>query len=258
MNDFAPDQTSTGQAESAPAAEAQPSITSLDGLSEFEFQGQRLTPDRLQEVFQGYKTLSQRQQQSQSEERYWSNLDTDIESVLADPTLADKFKSIYPERFHRVLDRVLGGTQKQAQSTQALPKELMSRLSKVDNLEQSLHQMAVESANAKLDAMLPPLYDKYPMANEDQVLARAEAMLSQGMQLSKTAWERLVKESHEAVTKKADAYYKKQLDKQISVGNAGKDAGIGGSAPGKAPVKLRTFDQAQEAMIAHLKAQGMS
>lgn len=258
MSDFVSDPSSTGQAPSEQDP-AQPEIVNLDGMSKFQFQGQELTPDRLQEVFQGYKTLSERQKQSQSEERFWSNLDTDIENVLANPNLASQFKSIYPEKFHRVLDRILAGKSPEStQQNQGLPKEVMAKLSQVDELRTMIHQQAVESANAKLDAVLPPLYTKYPMANEDQVLARAEAMLSQGMKLTDSAWDRIVKESHEAMTKKADAFYKKQLQVQIDKGQAGKDAPNGGMVPGKAPAKPRTFADAEREMIAHLKSQGMS
>lgn len=233
-------------------AQAQPSTVNLDGLSEFEFQGQKLTPDRLQEVFQGYE----RSKSVASEDRYWANLDTDLESVIADPKLAERFKSVYPEKFHRILDRELARVQAQPQqNTQsALPKEFVS---KVSQLENALHQMAVESANAKLDALLPKLYEKYPMAIEDQVLARAEAMLSQGMKLTDQAWERLAKESHELATKKADAFYKKQLEKQTEKGLMGRDAPAGGVAPGRAPNKPRTFAEAESAMIEHLKSQGI-
>lgn len=259
MQEFVADQSSGGQAEGGEnTAQAQPQITSLDSLSEFEFQGQKLTPDQLQEVFHGHKAYGEMAKKSQAMERYWANLDTDIESVLADPSLAEKFKSVYPEQFHRILERVLGGTQKQAQQSQALPKEVLSRLSKVDSLEAMIHQQAVESANAKLDAMLPKLYEKYPLANNDQVLAKAEAMLSQGYKLNDAAWERLVKESHEGVDKVASGYYKKQLQTQMEKGQAGRDAGPGGAAPGKAPARPRTFAEAEAAVRAHLKGQGLS
>lgn len=256
MQDFANGQAQGGQAEAPQGEQAQPTITSLDSLSEFEFQGEKFTPDRFQEVYQGYKSYGEKVKQSQAEERYWANLDTDIESVLADPNLAEKFKSIYPEKFHRVLDRVLGSN-KSTQQTPGLPKEYMAKLSKVDQLEHSIQQMAVEAANAKLDAILPKLYDKYPLANEDQVLARAEAMLSQGMKLNDAAWERIAKESHEHVSKKADAYYKKQLQAQQEKGQLGKDAPAGGQPAGRAPQKPRTFDEAREAALAHLKSQGI-
>lgn len=241
-----------GEAQGQDQAPAQPSTVNLDGLSEFEFQGQKLTPDRLQEVFQGYE----RAKGVANEDRYWANLDTDIDSVIADPKLAERFKSVYPEKFHRILDRELARSQGQSQQStpQALPKEFTS---KVDKLEQALHQMAVESANAKLDALLPKLYEKYPMAIEDQVLARAESLLSQGMKLTDQTWERLAKESHELATKKADAFYKKQLEKQTEKGLAGRDVPPGGVAPGRAPNKPRTFAEAESAMIEHLKANGI-
>jgi hypothetical protein len=254
QDEFVGGQSSAGQAEGA-SAQAQPQVTSLDSLSEFEFQGEKWTPDRFQEVVKGYKTLSEQQKQSHAEDRYWSNLDTDIDSVLADPSLAEKFKSIYPQKFHRVLERELAKIKKQEPGqVPAIPKEY---LSKVDRLEQMLQQQAIEAANAKLDATLPKLYEKYPMANEDQVLARAEAFLSQGGKLSDQVWERLAKESHEAQSKKADAFYKKQLQSQLDKGLAGKDAPSGGQAPGKAPSKPRTFDEAQKAMIEHLHSQGL-
>lgn len=260
MQEFVADQSSGGQAEGGEnTAQAQPQITSLDSLSEFEFQGQKLTPDQLQEVFQGYKTLSEKQKAIASEDRFWSNLDTDLESVVQDPQLADKFKSIYPEKFHRILDRALKQAHPQLQNTQSqLPKEVLSKLSKVDSLEAMIHSQAVEAANAKLDAMLPKLYEKYPLANNDQVLAKAEAMLSQGYKLNDAAWERLVKESHEGVDKVASGYYKKQLQAQVEKGQAGRDAGPGGAVPGKAPARPRTFAEAEAAVRAHLKGQGLS
>ena len=231
-------------------AQPQPSTVNLDGLSEFEFQGQKLTPDRLQEVFQGYE----RAKSVANEERYWSNLDTDIESVIADPSLADKFKSIYPEKFHRIMERALGQTAKQ--TTQAQPPVPKEFLTKVERLEQNLQQLAVEREQAKLDAMLPKLWEKYPMAVEDAVLARAEAMVSQGMKLSDQAWERLAKESHDAATKRADAYFKKQHEKQTEKSLLGRDVPPGGAAPGRAPQKIKTFEDANQAMIEHLKSQG--
>lgn len=256
MNEFATDPSLGGQAESTQGAEAQPQRVSLDGLSEFDYQGETLTPDRLQEVFKGYKSYEQVQRQLAEETRYKANLRTDLESVRQDPSLAQKFKSIYPREYHDLVDMLMSGQTQATQTQGAIPKEVMARFAEVDNLKASIQQMAIESANAKLDAILPKLYEKYPLANEDQVLARAEAMLSNGAKLTDQAWERIAKESHEAMTKKSDAYYKKQLQTQQDKGQAGKDAGVGGSVPGKAPMKFKDFDGAREGMIAELKRQG--
>lgn len=234
-------------------APAQPQITNLDSLSEFEFQGEKYTPSRLQEVFQGYQSLSKEADSYKRYKDYALNIDHDIENVIEGRASADKFKSIYPQEFHEKLERALQakqGTQNQ------LPRDVLNRLSKVDSIEQRLEAIAIENANAKLDALIPKLMEKHPLANEDMVYAKAEAFLSQGGKLTDAVWERFAKESHDSINKRAEAFYKKQLKAQTDKGEAGKDAGPGGTPPGKAPVKPRTFQEAQDAMIAELKSKG--
>lgn len=255
---FTSDQSS-GQDAAAPA----PSITSLDSLSEFEFQGEKYTPERLQEVFKGYQSAGELQRSSQQEERYWANLDSDLESVAADPSLVAKFKSIYPQKFHSIVDRFVSrSSQGQSQPNSNIPKEFLNEFGQLKSgyqtMRQQLEQMAVESANAKLDSILPKLYEKFPLAVEDAVLARAEAFLSQGGKMTQQAWERFAKESHESVEKKADSHYQKKLQAQMEKNKAGADVGPGGSPPGKAPVQPRTFEQARAAYTAHLKSSGLT
>lgn len=241
------------------AAQA-PSITSLDSLSEFEFQGEKYTPERLQEMLQGYQSYGRKVQEYESEAKYIKNLDIDLESVAQNPALASEFKRIYPQRFHALVDRLLGKSQGEQQTQGAIPKEFLNEFGQLksgyQSMREQLHQMAVESANAKLEATLPKLWEKFPLAVEDAVLARAEGFLANGGKLTEQVWERLAKESHEAVRKKADSHYKKELQTQIHKGKEGGDIGPGGAAPGKAPPRTKTFDEAREQMIAHLKAQG--
>lgn len=244
------------------SATTTPSVTSLDSLSEFEFQGERLTPERLQEVFNQNRQLSEAQQKYASEERFLSNLDADLEAVIENPALAQKFKSIYPAKYHGIVDRALAKISPQSQSTEkpGLPREFLDEFGRVkqgyEQLQNQLHQIAVESAAAKIDAILPKMYEKYPLAVEDTVLGRAEAFAAQGGKLTEQVWERFVKESHAAVQKKTDAFYKTQLNRQIEKGTQAQDAGPGGATPGKAPKQLKTFADAEKAMIEHLKGMG--
>ncbi len=239
-----------------------PSITNLDSLSEFEFQGNKYTPERLQEVFQGYQTLSQKEKSYQAEDRFWQNLDTDLQSVMQDPNLAAKFKQIYPQKFHTILDRMLGRDSHSASQPQGIPKEFLNELGQLKNgyqtMQQRLEQIEVEKANAQLDAILPKLADKYPLSVEDAVLARAEAFISQGGKMTDAVWDRFAKESHDGVKKKADSHYQKELQTQLEKGRQSSDTGPGGAPPGKAPPRgPRTFEDAQKAYMAHLKANGL-
>ena len=254
--------TDNGQAQagaevSQETTTAAPSITNLDSLSEFEFQGEKFTPERLQEIYKGYQTLSEQQKSAKSEDRYWSNLEADIDNVLQNPNLVEQFKRVYPQKFHTILNKLMSGKGEESQSP-SLPKDVLARLSKIDQVEAQLHQHAVDAANAKIDAILPKLFTTYPLAVEDQVLARAEAFINKGRKLTDAMWERLAKESHEAVKKRSDAFYKKELDAQTNKGLQAQDIGTGGAAPGKAPPKIKTFDQARDGMLAAMKAQGFT
>jgi len=78
--------------------------------------------------------------------------------------------------------------------------------------------------------------------------------LAKGQKLSDAAWERLVRESHEGISKKADQFYANKMKAQLDKGKQGKDIGAGGVTPGQAPRKPRNFDEAREQMLEHLKA----
>ncbi len=252
----------TGQETAQPT----PDVVDLDGLSSFKFQGQDFTPDKLSEIYRGYQTLSEQREQTAKEQQFVDNLSADIANVVEGRASAQAFKSTYPAKFHALLDQYTKAyakeqTQPNATSSEfKLPREFQEKIDKMEDrlkfYDQRAYQSEVQAAQAKLEAVLPPLYKKYPMAIEDQVLARGEAMLNAGQQLTDKAWERLVRESHESVTKRADGFYSEKLKAQIEAGQKGKDTAAGGSTPGQAPVRSRNFDDAREAMLKHVQAGG--
>ncbi len=251
-----------GNQSAAPAPEAAPSLTELDGLSEFTFQGEKYTPDQLHKMLGEHKTYSEQLTDYKKDKEYADNLQIDLDNVLADPRLADKFKATYPKKFHAILDRYLStGGQSPAPSqpaqSQSLPREFqdefMSMKDRLSQFEQRSFQAEVESANAKIEALVPPLLEKFPMADETTIYSRAEAVLQSGQKLTEKTWERLVRENHEQNQKRADRVYGAKLKSQMEKGQRGQDTGPGGASPGAAPVKPRTFDEAREAMLASMK-----
>lgn len=252
-------------AESAAAPESAneaPAVTELDGLSEFTFQGNKYKPDDFYKILNEHKTYSEQVKSFSDEKKFYDNLDSDLEHVLNDPSLAQKFKTIYPPKFHSYVDKLLknqGQAPAQANTAQpSLPKEFLNEFGQIKQrlsfFEKRAFDAEVQSANAKLEAMMPPLLSKFPLANEDQVYTRAEALLQSGQKLTDKTWERLVRESHEAQQKRSDQYYSAKAKLQIEKGQRAADTGPGGGTPGQAPKKLRTFAEAQEAMLASLKA----
>jgi len=253
------------QETSAPAESAEtPKLTELDGLSEFSFGGKKFTPDKFQEILSQHDSWSGQVKEFGETKKFDENLEVDLDNVLQNPHLAQRFKEIYPKKYHGILDRLLKTGQASAQGQQtsqpqqpALPKEFLNEFGQTVNdvrfLKDHIFQAQVETANAKLDAILPPLFKKYPLANEEQVYARAEATLAKDQALSDAAWERLVRESHEGISKKADQFYNQKLKAQLEKGKQGKDVGPGGVTPGQAPKRARNFDDAYEEMIKHIQ-----
>lgn len=247
---------------SAEAPQVTDNILDLDGVSEFTFQGEKFNPDRFHQIYGEWKSNSEKMKDYEKEIEFANNLEIDLDNVLKDPRLADRFKATYPKKYHTILDRYLASNgQAPAPSNNAqpsLPKDVLERMSKTEErlnfFEQRAYQAEVQVANAKLDSILPPLFKKYEMANEDQVYARAEALLQGGQKLTEKTWDRLVRESHEVAEKKADQVYSAKLKAQLDKGQRSQDIGPGGTTPGAAPRKVRGFDEAREAAIAALQA----
>lgn len=246
------------------APEAQPQITDIDGLSEFQFQGSKYTPEQFHKIFTEHKTYAEQVQEYKREKEFADNLQIDLDNVLERPELASRFKATYPKKYHAILDRYLSTNGQSPVPTSpaqpSLPKEFMDDFAQMKERlafhEKRAYEAEVASANAKLDALLPPLFKKYEMANEKEVYGRAESILSSGQNLTEKTWERIVRESHEAMQKKADQVYAAKLKTQIEKGQRAADGGPGGAAPGQAPQKPRTLEEAREAMIASLSKQG--
>jgi len=229
----------------------------LDGVSEFSFGGEKYTPDRFQEILSQYKTYESQVKEASENKKFEENLETDIDNVLHNPHLAQRFKEVYPKKYHGIIDRFLktgqapaqGQSQNSQQQSGGIPKELLPVVDDVKFLKEHVFKAQVETANAKLDALLPPIFKKYPLANEEQVYARAEAALAKGQSLSDAAWERLIRESHEGITKKADEFYNQKLKSQLEKGKQGRDVGPGGVTPGQAPRKAKNFEEAYQEML---------
>lgn len=250
-----------GAADNAPDMTAQPQgPQDIDGLSEFKFQGKSYTPEALAKTFREHQEYSRQAETYRNYDQYLANVNIDIDAVLKDPKLADQFKSIYPKAFHSLLDARLQAHQPapQANQSQQIPKEVLEKLhgleGKLSTYERMVHQAEVEKHEAYLQKTVDPLFAKYDYANQDAVYAKAQVLIEEGYQMTPAAWERLIKENHQAIQKAVEAKHEAKIKTQLEQGNKAQDMGAGGSAVANAPRKLRTFNEATEAMLASLKA----
>lgn len=227
----------------------QPSIVELDSLEKFKWKGREITPKDLESFAMMQSDYTKKTQAIAEERKYYENLEYDLEAVKRNPSLAEKFKSVYPEKYHKFLGYVSPQQPQQSyQSTQTsqaqgMDPEFMERFNRI---EQELNERKVAAVQAELDAKFEQLSKKYPFADEEAVIARAQALLDRGEKLTDQVWDKLWKGVNERYEKLAEARYQERLNKTKQAHASGKDSGAGGGTPGQAPRQPRTIKEASQ------------
>jgi hypothetical protein len=258
----------------APDSSASQSPIDLSKAGKFLWDGKEMTPEELRKSIlrqQDYTKKTQahaeerrkfeeerRQWQEQQEmaQKYEQNFEIDIQNVLKDPSMEARFREIYPAKYHAALEQALvkafGDPNSPKRNESLLEQRLRSVETKFQAQERERAAQAFEtevSKNAEiLDSNIQRLSQKYPSADEDSVLARAEHMaasLKKDASFNKNfsdLMEKLYKENHDFHEKRYAAIYKEKVEKQKQANTRAKDVGRGGATPGTAPAKMKLKD----------------
>lgn len=247
-----PVDTTSGDSQSVEAQSTeQPSVTDVDSLERFKFNGREWTPKELKESYLRHEDYSRKTQSISEERKFYDNLSHDLETVKSNPALIDKFKQIYPEKFHNYLKWV--GPAETPTNKQQTPAGIdPSFVEEFKQLKAEINEQKVSAINAELDAKFNKLSTQYPMADEEAVIARAAALVDKGEKLTDKVWDSLWKSVHDRNQNLADKYYSEKVKKQTQANSKGKDVGAGGSTPGAAPVRPRSIKE----MTNHLFSSG--
>lgn len=243
------EQATESQAHESPAQEQ--SLTDIAKLEKFLFDGKELTPQELKQSIlrqsdytRKTQELAQERESYKKEQLFSEKLSIDLEEVRKDPSLRDAFKQTYPEKYHKLLDLVLGPQQTQVQKPE-VPRELLSRLERV---EQTFREREVAAIEKDLDARFTTLSAKYPKADEEKVITRASLLIQQGEELTDAKWESLFKSVHEAQVKAYQDWQKELVNQQKQANAKAKDTPAGGGIPGQAPKRMSLKEAMQEAV----------
>jgi hypothetical protein len=247
----------SGQSEQPTAQE----ILDLDSVEKFRFSGRELTPKELQSMVMMQSDYTRKTQQIAEERKYYDNLSVDLEAVKRNPSLAAQFKSTYPAKFHSYLGYAVQNYQQQTQQNpqnasqgqnprQADSTQFEQRLSQ---MESDFQERKVAAAEQEIDLIFKKNAGKFPMADEEAVLARAQTLLDRlrtdngpSAKITDSQWDNLFKSVHERNQKLADKYYSDKINKQKQANARGKDAAPGGGIPGQAPSQPRTLKAAAD------------
>ena len=227
----------------------QPSIYDLDSAEKFKWQGREWTTKELQSAYMAHSDYTRKTQALAEERKFYDNLSVDLEAVKSNPALIQEFKRVYPERFHSYLNYVQEKQpQLQAQTNQqSIDTKFVER---VERLEKGIHEREVAAIEAELDAKFKQYSDKYPMADEEAVIARAQALINRGEKITDQTWDNLWKSVHERNQSLADKYYSEKVKQQKTASAKAKDVGSGGGTVGRAPHLPKTIKQATDDLLA--------
>ena len=230
----------------APAPEpASQGPVDLDSVEKFRFGGKEWTPKEFQGAYMMQADYTRKTQQLAEERKYYDNLSVDLNAVKGNPSLEAKFREVYPAKFHAYLDYVAQKKEPGAAQNQYANID-PAYMQRFNALEADMNTRKVEAINAELDARFKSLSEKYPLADEEAAIARAQSLHAQGVKLTDQVWDKIWK----AVSDKNEIVFKKygtaQVDKQKNANQRGKDVAPGGGIPGQTPPKKpRTIKEAQ-------------
>ena len=267
-------------AQSTAPEQAAQEIVDLSSLAKFKLENKEWTLDELKKSMmleQDYRKktsmLAQERKQFQETAKFDVNLKHDIVAVLKDPGLVEEFKRVYPKEYHSVIDAYLenqrlNNPQAQTQTQQSVNPVYDRRISQLEQKLMEQDEMSreaqVSSINASLDSLFSGMKEKYPLADEEVVVSRAQALLEKSLSEGDKhlladekgnpkpeVWDRIWKSVNDQVQKRFDGHYKEQVSKQKQANVKAKDSAPGGGIPGQAPIK-ETLKQATERAIKEL------
>lgn len=235
-------------------------ILDLDKVEKFKFEGREMTREeaknswlRQQDYTRKTQELAKEREsykESQTDKQFSENLYADLKNVRDNPELADKFRQVYPEKYHSYLD-ILEAKQQEASAPvklQADP-EMYGIKKELAEVKGYFQEQRVQAAEAQIDAIISKLSPKYPLADEETALVRARAANENGVKLTAESWEDIYKGIHEKNLARYKEHYEKQVKEQQTANKNGKDTGKGGGIPGSAPKKL-SWDDADKSAFA--------
>jgi len=233
------------------AEDSTPEIPELDKLEKVMYKGKEMTREDFERSFMMQSDYTKKTQALAEERKFVDNLNHDLSSVIKNPQLADEFRKIYPEKYHGVLDAVLSQSktplqavknEQKAEPDQAFMQKFQQLESKLSKFQKEAEEKEVAAIEAQLDATFKTLSKKYPLADEETVLARADIALKQGVKLDDKVWDKLWSAVNDRNQERYKSHYAEQVKQQKQAAEKGKDIAGGGGVPGQAPTKMALKD----------------
>lgn len=239
-------------------------LVDLDSVEKFRFGGQEWTLKDLQgailrqsDYTRKTQELAESRKSFEQDQKFYDNLDADIEAVRKKPELIKQFKEIYPEKFHRFLKAV--GVEEQTKLPQGVDPEFYQRFSSLEEKltaqEAKARQEQLSAIEKSIDATFEKMSSKYPLADHEVVNTRALAYLEANPNketLTDSEWEQIFKGVHAQIDKLAKTKSSELIKGQRQVNQAARDTGKGGGIPGARPKEPKSIREATSQWLSQI------
>lgn len=271
MESFPQDTTSQQDlGSSSSSVESLPSLSDLEKMERFRFEGHEWTPKdlknaimRQQDYTRKTQGLAEERKSFDSERKYYENLYADLEKVKQSPHLASEFVKIYPQKFHQALRNILNNeptsqqTQSQNQQQQRNGPDV-DTLSRLAHLEKFYNEQEVSKNEVQINSTIDKLSGKYPDAIPELVIGRVFEAYSQmlkndpGAKLTSDMWEDTFKSVDQYMKNLVATKYKNKQQEQLKANSKSKDVSSGGGTVGRAPQKFKDLKSVTDFAIRDL------
>lgn len=245
----------------------QDDIVDLDSLERFKLNGEVVTKEELGKMAMRQSDYTRKTQEIAEERKYVSNLGADIQTLASnnfDPQLVEKFKEIYPEKYHGAIQYFLNNSkQERAEGTpddveqkvkQLFEKQFGPHLKDLQSFKQEAYEQKVEAESKWLDNQFDTLSKKYPYADDEVVNSKLIAEIEKARQdgrkyeISEGVLEKIFKADNERLKKKFEHIGNSQAKSQLEVNKDAFDTGKGGSPVGEGRKRMSLGEATENAI----------
>lgn len=240
-------------------------LVDLDSLEKFRWDGKEYTREELGKMAMRQSDYTQKTQALAEEKKFAENFVHDFNTLQRsqfDPQVVAKFKEIYPEKYHAMIDRYVSTSETSKTDANAnlkseIEKIISPHLKDLESIKQEAYEKKVEAESKWLDNQYSSLGKKYPYANEELVNSKLIAMLdhakSEGknLEVNEKMLEKIFQQENDSYKKRVDEINSRQAKEQLQANESAFDTSGRGGSP-TMQRKTRTLDEATEDAIASL------
>lgn len=241
-------------------------VVDLDSLERFKWNGEEFTKDELGKMAMRQSDYTRKTQELAEERKYASNIGADLRTLAENDWNSDlvaKFKEVYPEKYHGVVDHFLN---KSEQDQGKQPDEVESKVQKLfeerfsphlkdlQSIKQEAYEQKVQAESKWLDNQFETMSKKYPLADDNLVNSELIAKIDEAKQngqkfgVNEGVIEKLFKANHERMQKRFQEYQNNQTKEQANANKGAFDTGSGGGPVGEGRQKMGLREATENAI----------